>query len=284
MSHPVETQNRTEALAFIAAQQEHPTTATAYVGTLNEDLVADLDALDQPWMHTLRVVEDLAGSITGAALVEWDPEVGIAWIYGPWTTPRTWDRDAAALLAAVVEQSPVGRHQMYGDVENTRMEQLAQRLGWSAQDTDIVFTAPRETQASPDQQVRPAALADLPTLTALHEATFPGTYATARQLLDADSVYTTLVLADEDGLIGYVAGQPSGDAAYLDFVAVDPARRRSKAATRLVGALANTLPGGTMTLTCSGTQAAAVGLYEALGWQRGNVNRAYDLRKRGNRP
>lgn len=96
-----------------------------------------------------------------------------------------------------------------------------------------------------------------------------------------DSDFTTLVLTDDDGLglIGYVAGQPDGDVAYVDFVAVDPARRRTGAATRLVGALAGTLPGDTIILTCSETQAAAIGLYESLGWQRDTVTRAYDLWK-----
>lgn len=279
MANPQTTTNRAGALAFIVTQQEHPTTATAYVGTQDENLIPDLEALEQPWMDTLRVIESDDGVITGAALVEWDPEVSIAWIYGPWTTSETWDRDAAALLASVVDQTPVTRHQMYGDIENARMAELAERLGWSANDTDIVFETDRENQARADLQVRPATLEDYPGLSVLHESAFPGTYATARQLLETNSDYTTLVLADADGLIGYVAGQPDGNKAYLDFVAVDPARRRTKAATRLVGALANALPGETITLTCSETQTAAVGLYEALGWQRDTVTRAYDLWK-----
>lgn len=156
MGNPQTTKDRPGALAFIVAQQEEPATATAYVGALDENLVTDLEGLEQPWMDTLRVVENVDGTITGAALVEWDLEVSIAWIYGPWTTPETWDRDAAALLASVVDQTPVGRQQMYGDVENTRMAELAERLGWSPNDADIIFEANRVGQARVDREgVRP---------------------------------------------------------------------------------------------------------------------------------
>lgn len=278
MGAPRRASDRTQALAFIAAQQESATTASAYVGTSDEDLEADLDALDQPWMDTLRVTED-HGEITGAALVEWDTDVDIAWIHGPWTTPETWDRDAAALLASAVDQTPVARHQMYGDVDNVRMADLAERLGWTVNDADIAFTAERAEQARCDPAVRPATAEDMTALAELHDAAFPGTYATARRLLEDDGDYVTLVLADEEGLVGYAVGQPDGGAAYLDFVAVDPARRRTKAATRLVGALANVLPGRTMHLTCNENQAAAIGLYEALGWRRASQLRAYDLWK-----
>lgn len=279
MGTPHTTRNRASALSFIVGQQESPATATAFVGAENENLVADLDALEQPWMETLRVIEDENGTITGAALIEWDPEVSIAWIYGPWTTSETWDRDAASLLDSVVKQAPVARYQMYGDLENVRMAELADRLNWFSNDADIAYESIREDQAQQDSDARPARSGDFAALTKLHDEAFPGTYATTRQLVEKDSDYTTLVLADAEGLIGYAAGQPDGDSAYLDFVAVAPSRRRKKAATRLIGALANILPGEKIALTCSETQTAAIELYGALGWRRDSVKRAYDLRE-----
>lgn len=278
MGIPHTTTSRARALSFIVDQQESPATATAFVGTEDENLEADIDALEQPWMDTLRVIEDEDGIITGAALVEWDPEVSIAWIYGPWTTIETWDRDAASLLDSVVKQVSVERYQMYGDLENVRLAELADRLNWISNDADIAYESIREDQAQQDRDVRPARSGDLAALAKLHDDAFPGTYATTRQLVETDSDYTTLVLSDADGLVGYVAGQPDGDSAYLDFVAVAPSRRRMKAATRLIGTLANILPGEKIALTCNETQTAAIELYETLGWRRVSVKRAYDLR------
>lgn len=132
----------------------------------------------------------------------------------------------------------------------------------------------------PDAAIRPATPDDLPALAALHEAAFPDTYATARQLLDPESEYTVLVLPDDDGagVAGYVAGQPDEGDAYLDFVAVDPARRRTGAASRLVAAFADALPGERVRLTCDSTQTAAVALHERLGFHRVGQTRAWDRR------
>lgn len=276
---PIAPEDRDAALAFIAVLQEDPATACAFVGTRDDDLEEDLDGFDQPWTETLRVIRDPRGRITGAVVLEWDEEVGTAWIHGPWATPETWERDAPALLDAAVRQAPVRRHQVFASLENTRLAALAEAAGWTASAVNTEFTADRAAQARPDAAVRRATAGDLPALTALHEAAFPDTYATARQLLAPEHAYAVLVLPDDDGaLTGYVAGQPHSTGVYLDYVAVDPARRRCGAATRLVGALADALPGDRLTLTCDTTQPAAVGLYERLGFERTRQTRAWDLR------
>lgn len=279
MTTPHSTTDRDSALAFIAAQQEDKSTATAYVETLDENLESDLDDLDQPWMQTLRVIEGAGGAITGAALVEWDADVSTAWVYGPWTTPDTWATDAPVLLDAVVEQADVNRFQLYGDVMNTRMAELSEGLGWEAGPVNVVFQAERAAQGQPDAHVRAATSDDETALKRLHQMAFPDSYATVTQLLAPDSEYTTLVLTDGDTVIGYAAGQPDGDDAYLDFVAVDPSRRRRGVASRLVRALADALPGDMISLTCDTTQVAAIALYESLEWERESQTRAYDLRR-----
>lgn len=278
---PIVPEDRDAVLAFIAAQQADPATACAYVGMREEGLETDLDELDQPWTRTVRVLRDAGGAVTGAALVEWEEEmVGRAWVYGPWTTPETWDRDAPALLAAVVEQAPVGRHQVFAALANTRLAALAEAEGWTPDSVTIQFAADRAALARPDPAVRPAAPDDLPALTALHAAAFPDTYATAPQLLDLDSEYTVLVLFDDagGGLAGYVAGRPDESDAYLDFVAVAPEGRRTGAGSRLVRAFADALPGDRVRLTCDSTQTAAVALHERLGFERVGQTRAWDRR------
>lgn len=252
-----------------------PRTSCAFLGTT--DIEPDLDGLDQPWMETLRVVENSDGELIGAIAVEWDPEVSTAWIYGPWLSEEISDADAASLIEAIIEQTEVNKYQMYTDVKNTRVAELASKLDWSLGSPTVVFTANRHSQAEKDDAVRAATTTDLESVKALHEAEFPGTYATAEQLLADDGDYTTLVLEDENGLIGYVSGQEDDGDVYLDFVAVDSSRRRTGAGTRLVKALVAEIPGEKITLTCDETQPAAIALYKALGWEITSQTRAFNL-------
>ncbi|MCT1556863.1 GNAT family N-acetyltransferase [Helcobacillus massiliensis] len=279
-SAPAACSDRAAALRFIASMQADPATATAYVGTLEEGLETELEDLDQDWMDTLRVCLDSDGSITGAVLLEWDDEVGMSWIHGPWCTPDTWDRDAVDLLRAAVEQAPVGRHEIYADLSNTRLADLAADQGWRGGTAHCVMRISREAAARADESVRPVRPGDLDAVRALHEAAFPGTYATARQLVDGDQGYRTLVADSSPGssdgkVIGFITGQEDDGDIYLDFLAVDPAHRRQGVARRLIGALAAHLPGKDMTLTVADTSEAALALYDALGWERTATTRGY---------
>ena len=55
-----------------------------YLGVEEEGIRAELADLHPAWTETVRVARDDAGTIAGAALVEWDDELGRAWIFGPW--------------------------------------------------------------------------------------------------------------------------------------------------------------------------------------------------------
>lgn len=275
MTAPHTTTDRDEALAFIARMQADPATACAFVGTLDEGLADDLDGLDQPWLETLRVCRDDSGAITGAALLEWDEEVGMSWVHGPWATPETWDRDARALLEAVTAQAPVERHQVYGEQANTRLGELGDQLGWKRSRANHVYEVDRARLARPDAEVRPATEDDLPQLKELHEQFFPDTYAMAEQLIEPEAQYRTLVVDEGDQLLGYVTGRADGDGAYLDFVAVRPQARRRGIGGRLVGAMAELLPGDRLRLTVDESATEAIALYEKQGWTRRSTTRAW---------
>lgn len=274
MTAPEMTDDIEAAISFIADQQTRPETACAYTGTLDDDLREDLEGLDQPLEQTLRIVRDESGTITGAAAIEWDDELHQAWVYGPWTTEETWNRDAAALLEAVTTQADEDQHEMYAEVANTRMATLADQLGWKPTRANHVYEVAREKIACADDEVRPVTTDDLPRLKELHDAEFPRTYASAEQLLDGDE-YTTLVLTDGDALLGYFSGKPDAGNVYLDFVATAPAARRRGVGTRLIGALANALPGELVSLTVDEDAAAAIALYRNTGWTERSVTRAY---------
>ena len=147
---------------------------------------------------------------------------------------------------------------------------------------DAVITRHRHGHALADDDLavplRDATAADLPAITPLHDAEFPGTYATAGQLVAgaADGSRVVLVVpapdGDERGVLGYAAGrvQPDGEG-FVDFVAVRDDARGGGVGERLVTALTRELLAagstGRVALTVQEGRAAARRLYERLGFR-----------------
>lgn len=289
MTTPEATTDHAALVTFIAGQQADPTLACGYVGTLDDGLQSDLEDLADPgcWTEQARVILAADGQISGAALVDVDEEVGRAWIWGPWTTPDTWDRDAAALLTTVMDLAPGMRYETYADVANHRLAALTTTLGWAAGDINYVYRADAagarggavgdhpDSSAAAGLRIRPATPDDLSAIAALHEAEFPGTYASARQLLDPVEVYTTLVAEVDGGFAGYVVGQPQQDKVYVHYVAVAPEARRRGVGEALMRAIVRELPGDTVSLTVVEQQHAARRLYEAMGYELEQATLAY---------
>lgn len=277
MSAPKKITSSRAALGFIAEQQLDPATACAYVGTLSDGLEQDLDELDQPWMQTLRGCTNPSGDITGAAVIEWDEETDRSWVHGPWATRDTWDTDALPLLEAVTAQAPVHKHEMYSAVRNERMAHLAKRAGWRVGEANFEYSRESEQRrvSAADFPVRRATLDDLVPVGRLHDAEFPGTYATARQLLDSAGPYTVLITERDGQILGYVAGQQQDDDTYIDYLAVHPSGRRSGIGTALLGALEDEIPGRVTTLTVDEEHDSARRMYESVGFTLRAATRGY---------
>ena len=280
MTEPLPTDDRAGLLAFIVAQQADPATATAYLGDEADGVAAELDGLDQPWLETARVtVED--GRIIGATLAEWDEEVGRAWVYGPWAIAGRFAELGEPLLRAVAPQCPPGiaEFEVSGDVANTGLSDLAQRLGWRASKVNHAYEIAAAEAAGwgSTPGVRPATDADLTALAALHEAEFPSTYATTAQLLTR---HTTLVVERDDRVVGYASGQLQDDGlAYIDFMAVAASHRGQGLARGLIGELARLLVAAgdppKVHLTVEEDREPAIALYESLGMRRALSLRGY---------
>jgi GNAT superfamily N-acetyltransferase len=278
MGQPHHTADRTGALQFIAEQQRHPATACAYLGTDAASVEADLLDLDQPWAQTLRVTTGAQGEITGAAVIEWDEEVGRSWVHGPWLSDEVTCEEAHALLGSVIAQSPVTAHEMYASTRNQRIARLAEAAGWKAGPAhfEYVLAGPVEAPAQdPSLVLRLPHDEDEPHIAKLHEAEFPHAYATARQLLDPGQPYAVLVAQMGGRAAGYIAAQSEGDALYIDFLAVDPEARRQGVGASLLAGMVGLLGGDRMRLTVSEEQAAARAMYTALGFREGASSRAF---------
>ncbi len=265
-------------LDAIVRRQQAPETACAYLGTDPSEIRADLESLDQHWLETVRVSASTDGRILGAAVIEWDQELDRSWVYGPWMEEGTWLTAGPSLLSAVTAQAPVADHEMYADVRNHGIAQLALDSGWQTGEANFEYL--RATPApSGAPGARPATRADEPALRALHEREFPGTYASASELLDADSRYSTLVFAPEGTVLGYIASQlHSESTVYVDFLAVHPSARRSGIGERLINGAQERSGRDMVALTVDENRPAARAFYASIGFELSASTRPYRLR------
>jgi ribosomal protein S18 acetylase RimI-like enzyme len=296
VSPPVASTARPDELdgvvAMIAAEQRRPERNIVYLGEQVDGIRAELDALSPDWRTTVRVVHGPSGALVGASLVEWDEELGRAWVQGPWVVGADgdWARWARPLFDAAVAQIPPGivSLEMSGTVANTRLAALADDLGWTPTVTNFAYvldaaTAAEWPSAPDDAGLRVVVADDLAAIEPLHEAEFPSSYFSATQLLARAAAGEQVVLVAEDDrgeLAGYVAGQvqPDGEG-YIDFVAVAPSARGAGVGRRLVvGVVRQLLPTtttGRVSLTVQEQRAPARALYSSLGFREDAAFRGY---------
>ena len=269
-----------EVVTFITSQQAHPDRRVTYVGTTSEGIAAELKGLEPPWASTLRLRRE-DGRISAVLIVEWDLELGRAWLVGPWVTGDgdAWAETAASLVDAALVDLPalVTTHEMAGDVANHRLAALARSLGWTASEPNHILVADRSVaDAWPpdDAAFRAAAADDVGAIAALQDPEFPGTYASADKLVDGQLDGSRIVLVADDGgggVAGYVAGAVHDDGeGFIDFLVVAPGARRAGLGRQLVTAITRQLiagsPLGRVGLVVQDHRAAARALYERLGF------------------
>jgi len=273
-------------VAFVAAQQARPDRNVVYLGTDPDAIRAELEGLEPPWATTARVLRDDTG-ITGVVVVEWEDDLGRAWILGPWVVGEgnTWMAAADRLLDAALAQPPatVTRYEIAGDAANERLAALAAARGWAATETNHLLVAdaaviagwPAGGGGTASAALRGARPDDASAIAALHEVEFPDNYASAPQLVAGHYDGSRVVLVAHDGhggIAGYIAGrvQDSGEG-FIDFVAVDPAARGLGVGRQLVMAATRRLldrsPLGLVHLTVQDHRLPARGLYEQLGFR-----------------
>ena len=274
-----------DVVAFIADQQARPERRCTYVGTRPAGIRAELDALDPPWAETLRVVSDATGKLRGATVVEWEEGAGRAWILGPWVAgdAAAWDELAPGLLDAALAQLPPGvtRHEVCSDVTNELLADLATEVGWVASVVNHAYVVDEAAVVAwpdepPTMPLRDAVPDDVAAIRPLHEAEFPGTYASPEQLVGGQAEGSRVVLVvpgpEGSGLAGYAAGQvhPDGEG-YIDYIVVHPDARRTGVGRRLVTAITRELLAasttGRVNLTVQDHRGEARRLYEQLGFR-----------------
>ena len=265
------------ALDVVTAAQQDPATACAYVGDERAGIAAELEDLSPPWGSTARVAV-VDGRVVGVVAVDWDEETARSWVQGPWAVDdAAWVASARALLDAALAQvpAPIDDHEISADPLHARMAALAEELGWHRSEVNIVYEAKSDEgwPAVADDQVRRATADDTAALEALHTSAFPGTYATARQLVEDDERVTLVLDGVEGDLLGYASAEVQADGGgYLDFIAVAPAARGRGLSKVLLAAIGRAVlaaaSDGTVSLTVKEDNAPAIALYESFGFTR----------------
>jgi ribosomal protein S18 acetylase RimI-like enzyme len=288
MIEAAEAHDREAILTLIADQQADPARRITAVGVERAEVQAELDGFSPPWTSTAQILRSTDGSVVGACAIEWDEEVGRAWIVGPWVAvaDEAWAAPARSLVDAVLALPPptIARVDLAGEREHHGLATLAAELGWEASEANHilvidgeVFAAWPVAPAGPSA-VRPAAVADVGWIAPLHGAEFPGTYASADRLVaDAVAGVRTTFVAEIDGRpVGYASGTVHEDGeGYLDYVAVDPAARRAGVGDSLLRAVVPQLLAasskGQVALTVQDGRLGARALYERLGFRSDGV-------------
>lgn len=282
MLTPPDPEDLAGVVDLIVDQQRRPDRNIPYLGTDPEGVTAELEGLDPAWTSTARIARD-DHRIVGAVAVEWDGDVGRSWVMGPWVAhddPR-WLPLAEDLLDVALAQVPpsITRHEMSGDLANQQIAALATARGWWTTEANHALSVDEAivgTWGDIDVTgMRPATIADLEGIQALHDTEFPGTYATAEQLVagQQDGTRVTLVADDGDsGVAAYASGHLQDDGeGCLDFVVVRPDQHGRGLGRQAVAAIARDLlprsPLRRMSLTVQDHRAPARGLYERLGFR-----------------
>jgi ribosomal-protein-alanine N-acetyltransferase len=233
-----------QALAeFAAPLQRRPERHVAYLGLdpgeIAEEMIEDVD----DWTEAAAVAES-DGRIVGWLMGSIDHDMGRVWWFGPFVeaeSEREWravadalDTDARARLGDHVREEEYAP-----DERNVVLTRWAVDRGATV-DTGSAVLGLTEPLDPPSDAVsiRPVTDDDVASVGPLHEALFPGTHTTGEALVTRRDDDHVRLVAEADGeVLGYVAVERHpGTAGYIDFVGVDPARRRRGLGAELIRA------------------------------------------------
>ncbi|WP_424188644.1 GNAT family N-acetyltransferase [Actinokineospora sp. G85] len=257
---PADEQSVVDLVARLQVDQEH---LIGYHGATREEVADELAGFRPDWAAGAVLAVDDEGAVRGVLSVDADPEVGRAWLHGPYVdlpdghpAPRlAWQNTADDLLDAAValpRLAGIGDQELYGHRRHRRLADFAARHGFDPVGSSRVFALdgpglrgvlvtaagegdePRVLRAGADPAVDAGVIA-------LHERCFPSPTVTGRQLVCGDRGHTVLVLTGADGVIGYAGGFAQRDELYVDYVGVDPGMRSVGSGRALVQALLRAL-------------------------------------------
>jgi GNAT superfamily N-acetyltransferase len=190
--------------------------------------------------HQSWVVAREGGRLAGAFGFEADPEVGRAWLYGPFVRHASWDAIADRLWAEVQALLPADlrEHELFYNVQNANGLAFAERHGFPLHGDAIVLRFGRESLVGLlEASAQELAPAQHEAFQMLHDRIFPQTYYSGRQIVGRISEqHKVFVVAEGEQLLGYayVEVLPEFGEGNVEFIGVDDTARGRGVGTRLL--------------------------------------------------
>jgi ribosomal protein S18 acetylase RimI-like enzyme len=224
---PCSEQRFEELVAFAARLNSDGAHHIGYFGELLASVRESLLELEPPAVETFRLAVDEAGQLVGIMGLEIDPEIGRVWLFGPLIEHAEWHAIADQLYQAARPMIPAEIHEyeLFGDVQNTNLQEFAQRHTFSSLGEHVILELARADFVNPGlvSQVSEYQAPFFDQLEQLHTGLFPNTYFTTRQIVERqDENRKLFIVAEGDVLQGYIfcKREPETGEGYLDFIGV----------------------------------------------------------------
>lgn len=276
-----------QMLEFIIRHNQKGETHIGYYGKGETEIRETLAEFTRPLEESFLLAwqgEELV-SVFG---VEYDPEIGRAWLYGPQVASDDWHAIADEHYAAIQSLLPESIHEqeLFFDSNNKRGQEFAARHGFSEYSSDAVLFLERDAlKPVPTAPVQVCDYAEFffPAFEALHLAIFPRTYYTARQIVEKLDDKHRLLLAIEAGnVLGYHFCKRESQSGYIDFIGADPsARGKGLGAALLQAGIAWMFEPAQISmieLTVNANNQAAMRLYQKFGFATKHILCGYRKR------
>jgi ribosomal protein S18 acetylase RimI-like enzyme len=211
----------------MARLQRVPSHHIGYVSDNPDDIASGLLEIDG-FEEQFFVAEDDTG-ICG--FIGADLDFDRAWIYGPMCDVKNWDETVNQLWLQL--EPSVSRLKwlfLFADTQNTRFTDFAERINSSEHGRECVLEFARSQLESLRGQVgisRTITEQDFVAFTTLHDAIFPGTYFSGKEILERLNHQRKLFLHGDLELLGYSYAEVSDSGqASLEFIGVSEKARR----------------------------------------------------------
>lgn len=282
---PLEGSNLERGIRFITRLNRKPEHKISYFGETQDEIAADLKTCQPPDGYgfiAIAAQEELCGLFG----VESDKELGRCWLLGPFVYHQDWEVVAERLYDAILESLPgeITNQELYFPEENTRVKNFALQHDFEFYSAGAVLTltAGREVNI-PESGNQSLDEEYIDQFIALHDAVFPNTYYSAKQLLEMaeDEDKCLLVHQVDERIAGYtfIQAREAAREGYIDFIGVDESFRhrgigRQMAASGINWAIQFPFV-KKISLTVKPDNVPAMRMYHSLGFKTETVASAY---------
>ncbi len=267
-------------LAFIVQHNQAGENHIGYFGVGESETRQTLAEFVPPLAESFLLAWE-GGTLVGVFGADYDPEIDRAWLYGPLVTAPNWHEVADQLYAALQALIPAGIHEqeLFFDQRNQRGQEFAARHNFLPRSENAVLSLEREAyrpSISVAKQVCEYSAGFFEQFEHLHKTLFPGTYFTARQMVEKLEVDHRLLLAVENGqVLGYHFCKREIESGYIDFIGVATEARSKGVGADLLDAGINWMFARPeiqrIDLTVNADNPAALHFYQKVGFRTQHI-------------